>query len=125
MNGRECDATPRDVVPCEHTNLQTFLPRRYTRFCKPCAIHDLDLADAADIVEREDAVQLYVGPSLLHRLAPGARFRGFVHFEVAGGEGPKSRPRLDGAPAEQYVAVVRYDGTDNDFWVFIGNIAAG
>ena len=126
VHRRKRQLVPRDVLPTEKPNVEAFDAGGEARAIgEGAAEDDLDLADPADAEERQGAVEPDVCPGFLERFALRAFGEGFAMFQVAGGEGPKAAPRLDGAAAEHDLAVMHDDRADDHLWVVVGHPSAG
>ena len=64
------------------------------------------LADSADAVQGQGAVDLDAGARFLERSAPRAFLDGFAMLQIAGGDGPVAAPRFYGPAAQQDPAIM-------------------
>lgn len=124
MHRGERQFGPWQQCPVEQPDIQAFdTGGKSGGSIKPGAEDDLDLPDAADAVNREDAVQGDAGAAFLKCLAPGTLLDSFLQFEITRRKGPKPAPRLDRPAAQQHFAVVDDDGAYNNFGVLVGYVA--
>ena len=84
-----------------------------------CAIEELDLADARDVVEREQLMHLEVGPRLLPRFPRRGGLGALVQFHEAGRQGPVADARRDRPAAQQHLVLPHGHGTDDDLRVVV------
>lgn len=124
MDRRKGEVVSGERVPGEQLGLQRFLPRREVGAVQVGGEDDLDLADARDVVDGQEGVDLDVGAGLLLRFAPGAVHDRLAQFEVSGRDRPKALARFDCAAAQEDPVAHSDDGTDDDLGIIIGDMAA-
>ena len=115
---------PRDRCPVEQADLRAFRPRLDRRRQEARDIDELDLGEPGDVVDGEQALDLDAGAGLFPGLALGALEAGLVQLHIAGRQGPEAVARVDGAPAEQDLALPAADRADHDLGILIGDEAA-
>src|SRR3954451_13303751 len=99
MNGWESDIVPRDFIPCEQPDLQTFGAggvNRRTRIGETTAEYNQHLTDSGDGENRQYAFDLDVRAGLFPGLADSACLERLTKLQIAGGQRPKPQPRFDG-----------------------------
>jgi len=84
----ESNLRPRNIVPIKQFHLQTFCARAELLRVKTGAIQQLHLTDARNGIDRQQSVENDVALRFLASLASRALFRGFVFFQISGGQSP-------------------------------------
>jgi hypothetical protein len=81
------------------------------------------LADAADAEDAEDAVEHDFRLRFLPGFARRPFFERLAQFQISGGKGPETAPRLDRAPAHQDGITGNDHRADDYLGVLVGNVA--
>ena len=121
---RESNLRPRNIVPIEQFDLETFRTRAKSLRVKSGAIHQLHLADARYGVNREQSFENDVALRFLAGFTARAILRRFVFFQIACRQRPEPLPRFDRAPAEKEPVSIRNNRSHNDFWICVVDVAA-
>ena len=119
MDRREGVLVFRQLVPAEQADFGALRPRLDRRRPEGCAIEQLDLADARDVVERKQLVHFEVGPRLLPRFPRRGGLGALVQFHEAGRQGPVADARRDRPAAQQHLVLPHGHGTDDDLRVVV------
>ena len=90
-----------------------------------CQIHDLHLRDTWNCVDGEQPVDGDRRIGFLARFPHRGLFRRLSHLHEAGGQGPVSDSRFDGAAAQHDLALVAHDRTRHDLRIDVVDEAAG
>src|SRR5690349_3931826 len=94
----EGEVVPRDVAPGEELDLEAFGAGGELRAREMRAIDQLHLADARNVIDRQQAVDDDPRIGLFPGFADRAGERRLVKLEKSRGQGPIAAPRIDGAP---------------------------
>ena len=119
MDRREGVLVFRQLVPAEQADFGALRPRLDRRRFQGRAIEELDLADARNVVEREQLMHFEVGPRLLPRFPRRGGLGALVQFHEAGRQGPVADARRDRPAAQQHLVLPHGHGTDDDLRVVV------
>ena len=94
-NRGEGELRPRNFCPIEEPDLKALGSRLNPFFQQPCAIDQLYLADARNVVYRQQSFYFYTSSSLLPGLPLRTRTRRLIELEVTCRQSPIAVTRVD------------------------------
>lgn len=122
--GGEGKLGPRQLFGFEQCDLRALRTGAEARFGEACSVHELNLPDGAQAVDREQAGELERDLGLFLGLPQGTLLRCLAELEIAGGQVPETFARGYGAATEKDLVLVSRDHSHYDAGVLIDDEAA-
>jgi hypothetical protein len=124
FDARKREFAPRDLVPGKKFDLKAFHAGRKMGLREPGAVHQLNLADMSDAIDRQQRVERNVRAGFFQGFATGAVLRRFVLFQKTCRQCPQAYSWFDGAATQQDAVVMHDDRPDDNLGVRIMDMPA-